>query len=194
MNRKYIITPEIHERIKLIYKRDTGNGQVQALARRIGMPASKLYRYASEQGWPPKQKKNPIWSKAELEILESNAHLSMNVIRRKLKSKGYHRTVVGIACKRKEMRLAKNLKGQSASKIGFCLGVDKRFVIRAIKAGQLKARRRGTERTPQQGGDEWFIREKHVREYIIENIHEIDIRKVDKYWFVDILVNNQAYQ
>lgn len=40
---------------------------------------------------------------------------------------------------------------------------------------------------PAQGGDIYFIRDKWVRDFILAYIAEIDIRKVDKYWFVDLL-------
>jgi hypothetical protein len=31
-----------------------------------------------------------------------------------------------------------------------------------------------------------------VREYLVDNIHEIDLAKVDKYWFVDLVADRKA--
>lgn len=186
---KWPITPEIHERIKTIYQRDTGNGQVAALAKSLGYPRWKLSRYAVGQGWVPKQKKEPDWTGEEVHILQLNGHLSPVTIQKKLTKYGFTRSVTGIVLKRKRMRLAQNLDGHSSRALAECLGVDSHFVTRAIKTGRLRAMKRGTSRTKQQGGDIWYIKDKNIRKYIIENVHEIDIRKVDKYWFVDILVN-----
>lgn len=189
---KFPITPEIHVAIEKVYKRDTGNGQVAALARRLGYPRWRVTRYAVNQGWVPKQRKEPDWAPQELKILERNAHLGPDAIQRKLKVHGYHRSITGIVIKRKRMRLLRNLDGQSANALADCLGVDLHFIMRAIREGRLKASRRGTKRTPQQGGDMYYIKDKHARDYVVGNIHEIDIRKVDKYWFVDLLTNRLA--
>jgi len=80
----------------------------------------------------------------------------------------------------------------SARKLAQCLGVDEHFVTRAITAGRLRAQKRGTSRSERQGGDIYYIRPRAIRDYIMENICEIDIRKVDKYWFVDALANREA--
>lgn len=184
---RFPITPEIHAAIERVYKRDTGNGQVAALARRIGYPRWRISRYAISQGWIAKQQKEPDWSGDEEAILERSAHLCPEVIQRKLREKGFHRSVTGIVMKRKRERFLQNLNGYSACKVAEGLGVDMHFVRRAIKAGKLKARYRGTKRTPQQGGDQYYITERAVRDYIVGNINEIDIRKVDKYWFVGLL-------
>lgn len=186
---RWPITAEIHAAIERVYKRDSGNGQIRAMARRIDYPRWKITRYAITQGWIAKQKKEPNWSNRELHILENAAHLSPAVIQRRLKAAGYHRSETGIVLKRKRMRYLKNLKGMTSRQCAECLGVDDHFITRAIKHGKLAAKHRGTARTPQQGGDQWFIKEKSLREYIIENLNEIDIRKVDKYWFVDLLAN-----
>lgn len=186
---KWIITPEIHSIIEKIYKRDTGNGQVAALAKRIGYPRWKISRYAIGQGWIAKQKKEPDWSEKEIWILQTYAYLSPERIQIRLKKAGFNRSVTGIVLKRKRLRLLSRLEGQSANQFANCLGVDIHFVNRAIKAGKLKAQKRGTQRTEKQGGDIYFIRDDAARNYIINWLNEIDIRKVDKYWFVGILTS-----
>lgn len=186
---KWVITPEIRAMIEKVYKRDTGNGQVAALAKRIGYPRWKISIYAISQGWIAKEQKEPDWTWKEISILESNAHLSMERIQLKLKKAGYARSVTGICLKRKRLRLPSKLEGQSANSLAYCLGVDSHFVTRAIETGKLKAQKRGTARTEKQGGDIYFIRDDAVREYIMNYLNEIDIRKVDKYWFVDLLLD-----
>jgi hypothetical protein len=41
----------------------------------------------------------------------------------------------------------------------------------------------------QQNGDIYLIREKDVRRFILEHPTEIDLRKVDRLWFLDLLTN-----
>lgn len=187
---KWIITAEKSEQIRKAYLGDTGNGQIGALSRRIGIPRWKISRYAITMGWTAKHRKEPIWSGEELRILERHAHRTPENIAKKLKKAGFSRTYAGIVIKRKRMRFLQNLKGQSAWSLAKCFGVDVHFILRAIRDGRLRAKRRGTARVEANGGDMWFIKDKWVRRYVLENVHEIDFRKVDKYWVVDLLTQS----
>ncbi len=187
--RRFPITQEIHDAIEKVYLRDTGNGQVRALAVRFAYPRWKITRYAIQMGWIAKQKKEPDWSDREIHILELNAHRSPETIQRKLKASGFIRSVTGIVLKRKRMRMLKNLDGMSATHVAECLGVDIHFITRAIKGGHLKAERRETNRTESQGGEIFYIRRKEIKAYILNWLNEIDIRKVDKWWLCDLLTN-----
>lgn len=189
--RRFPITPEIHTAIEKVYRRGTGNGQVHALAVRLNYPRWKISRYAIQCGLIAKQKKEPDWSDREIHILELNAHRSPEVIQRKLKSSGFLRSATGIVLKRKRMRFTKNLRGMSATSLAKCLGVDAHFVMRAIHGGRLKASMRGTNRTAIQGGDIYFIEDQDIKKYILTWLNEIDIRKVDKWWFCDLLANKK---
>lgn len=184
---KYVITPEMHREIEKTYKDITETGEVRKLAERLGLPRYKITKYAQLQGWIPMRKKEPDWSERELRILESSAHLSPERIQKNLKRVGYHRTVTGIVLKRKRMRFLKNKGGHSAHQVAACFGVDVKCITRWISLGYLKARRRGTARTSRQGGDIYYIKDAWIRDFIVNAIDEIDIRKVDKYWFVDLL-------
>lgn len=184
------ITPEIHEKIKSLYQNKVCcSGEVKEFSEKHGLPRWKISRYAQNMGWSAKQKKEPNWTDQELRILKQSAHHCPGVIQRRLKNKGYKRGVVGIVLKRKRMRYLQNINGQSARSLSICLGEDVHFVMRAIRGGLLKASRRIQKRTPQQGGNFYLIKDKDVRNFIINNIHMLDLRKVDKYWFVDILAN-----
>lgn len=190
---RYPITPEIHEQIRQVYQeRLTGNGQLAALAEKLGIPRTKIGRYAVCQGWVAKQRREPDWSDEEIRVLETCARLSPERIQIKLKRAGFRRSIQGIVLKRKRSNFLAQLEGYSAHNLARCLGVDAHFVTRAIKAGLLKATHRGTARMPQQGGDMYWMKERDIREWIVENINEIDIRKVDKHWFVDLLANGRA--
>ena len=184
---KYIISPDMHTEIQKVYQSMTGNGEVGELAIKFGLPRWKISRYALQQGWCAKCKKEPNWSEQELKILEGVAHLSPERIQIRLKKAGFSRSQNGIVLKRKRMRFLQNLKGMTSRTLAMCFGIDDHCITTWIEKGYLKAKKRGTKRTSKQGGDQWFIKEKWVRNFIVENVSIIDFRKVDKFWLVDIL-------
>ena len=129
------------------------------------------------------------WSEAELEILARYAWMSDERIRLKLKAAGYPRTVTGIHLKLKRMRFKHDGSFYSAYSLAQALGIDPHAVTRWIKCGHLKAKFRGTARGPQQNGDSYLIQEKDVRRFILEHPTDIDLRKVDQLWFLDLITN-----
>lgn len=177
----------MHNRIRKAYQGDTGNGEIRDLAIRLGLPRWKVTRYAISQGFTAKQKKEPDWSQRELSILHQNAHLAASVIQKRLKKHGFCRTEVGIVIKRKRMRFLQNLNGHSARSVAECFGIDVHSVMRYIKNGWLVAKKRGTQRTEAQGGDSWYIKDKDIRDFVINSVAVVDFRKIDKYWLVDLL-------
>lgn len=190
---KYIFTPEMDEKIRITYREiQPAAGRfpvIKLLAFKLGLPRWKVSRRAREISAYEPRIKEPEWNDNELEILRRNAHKQPEVIQRHLKKAGYHRSVTGIILKRKRMRMLKNLEGYTAGQLSECFGVDAKTITRWIEKNLLQADRRGTLRTEIQGGDMWWIKEKNIRQFIIENIGLIDIRKVEKFWFVDIIVN-----
>jgi len=199
MKKRYTITPETDEQIRRAYQNEVGMGScsngdapVRALAERLNLPRWKVTRQAITLGLVAKQKKEPDWSERELGILERSAHRSPRAIQSRLKRVGMHRSETAIILKRKRMRFLQSLNGQSATSLAECFGVDAKTVRRWILNGHLKAKKRGTERTEKQGGDMWRIKEKDVRRFLVEHVCEIDFRKLDKYWLVDILTGSNG--
>ena len=110
-------------------------------------------------------------------------------IRLKLKAASYTRTVTGIHLKLKRMRFKCDPSFYSGKGLAQALGIDSHVVTRWIKSGHLRAQFRGTARGEPQGGDIYLIREKDVRRFILEHPTEIDLRKVDQLWFLDLITN-----
>ena len=191
--RTYVFTPEQDALIRRTYEGGTGQfiGKgpvIRLLALRLGVPKWRVCRRAKEiKAYQPRVKELP-WSERELHILELNALLTPIRIRLKLKAQGFTRSenAIKIKCTRRHMKQQMN-KG-SARAIAACFGVDASTVSdQWIRKGLLKAKRRGTLRTPQQGGDEWLIKEKDIRDFVIQHVGIIDFRKVDKYWLTALL-------
>jgi hypothetical protein len=176
------------------YRENSGNGEINALADKLGLPRWKVSRRALYLGVVEPKHKEPPWSQAEIRILTKWARLTPERIYLKLKACGYQRTYTAIVLKRKRLRLLSNLDGYTATSLKDAFGVDATTVLRWIRKGFLKAEKRGTKRVEVQGGDMWWIKEKDIRAFLIESINIVDIRKIDKYWLVDILAKNKAGQ
>ena len=188
--RKYIFTDQIDQLIRETYlnHRDAkARPGIQLLAKKVGIPHWALKKRARELGLA--RTKEVPWSEPELETLARYAWMSDERIRLKLKAAGYSRTVTGIHLKLKRMRFKHDGSFYSAYSLAQALGIDSHAVTRWIKSGHLKAELRGTARTEQQNGDIYLIHEKDVRRFILEHPTDIDLRKVDQLWFLDLITN-----
>lgn len=188
--RKYLFTDQIDQLIREIYLNRPDaktRAGIRLLAKKVGMPHWALKKRARELGLA-RTKEKP-WSEAELEILARYAWMCDERIRLKLKAAGYSRSATGIHLKLKRMRFKHDPTFYSANGLAQALGIDSHAVTRWIKSGRLKAELRGTARQKQQNGDIYLIREKDVRRFILEHPTDIDLRKVDQLWFLDLITN-----
>ena len=196
MNRKYVFTPQLDERIREIYwkrgvdKRVHRIPGIKAVAKELGWPKSVINRRARILGLS-RPREGP-WSAKELAILERYAHLTNEGIRQKLAEAGFHRTVTAIRLRIEHLRLRQNTPYYTASSVANCFGVDHHCVTRWIRLGYLKAKPRGTQRTTEQGGDTLLIHEREIRRFIIDHPTQFDIRKCDPVWLIDLLANGPA--
>lgn len=183
-----IIDIPMHHKIKKLYQTKTGrSGEVEAFAKANGFPKWKIVRYAQTKAWVATGKKEPIWSKEEKALLRNNAQHGEEYILKVLKKAGFSRSIVGIGLKRRRMRYHLNLEGQTANMLSECFGVDRHRITKWIKEGLLKA----TRREQGQGkNNSFFIKDRDIKKFIVNNVNEIDIRVVDKYWFIEILAGS----
>jgi hypothetical protein len=191
--RKYIFTDQIDQLIRETYLSHPGaktRPGIPMLAKKVGIPHWALKKRARELGLA-RAKEQP-WSTPELEILEHYAWMSDDRIRLKLKAAGYSRSATGIHLKLRRMQFKHDPSFYSASGLAQALGIDSHAVLRWIRSGHLKAQFRGTARGEQQNGDIYLIREKDVRRFIVEHPTDIDLRKVDQLWFIDLISNGLA--
>ena len=191
--RKYTFTDQIDQFIREAYLSRPDNKTrpgISVLAKKVGIPHWALKKRARELGLA--RTKELPWSEPELEILARYAWMSDERIRLKLKAAGYSRTVTGIHLKLRRMKFKHDPSFYSANGLAQALGIDSHAVSRWIKRGYLRAQLRGTARGEQQNGDIYLIREKDIRRFIFEHPSEIDLRKVDQLWFLDLLSNGFA--
>jgi hypothetical protein len=170
---------------------------IQEAAAQLGWPKHHIYREALRLGVIQAREKEPPWTDREMELLEKWQHMDAKVIAKKMRAEGYARTPIAIVLRRRRflqvrVQEARQDAGLYTSRqLGLCFGIDSKGVVRWIEKGWLKGRRAGTNRTAIQGGDHWEIREKDVRRFVIDYIAHVDVRKVDKFWLVDLLVGDR---
>ena len=94
-----------------------------------------------------------------------------------------------MAVKLKVRRLGyrKNGEGYNTQSLSLALGVTSTWVSQRIRDGKINAGRRFTERTVQQNGDSYLITDQDVLRFIREHTFEVDLRKVDQLWFLDLV-------
>jgi len=178
--------------IRRTYQRTPAKGDIDALAATINRPRWWVTKRASKLGLVTPRFKEPEWTDAEREIVHDNFHRSAKTIQRMLKRAGHVRTETAITVMGKRLGATREDPHHvTAHGLATLMGVDSKAVSGWIARGLLKARRRGTDRTASQGGDQYWIHLRDVRSFIIENAAVVDIRKVDKFWFIDLITQTQ---
>lgn len=178
---KYVLTEERRRMLFDLY--DSTSTQTDKIASHHlfrGIPRHKIKHWASALGLA--RQREPRWTAEEKEFLERNLHkMSLQAI-----GKHLGRTKVAVRLKAKRIGVNKCFQeGYTMRGLETGLGVDHHKIERWIGAGWLKGRRRQTERTT---GDTWYFSDTAIRKFVREHPHEIDPRRADWLWLVDVLV------
>lgn len=186
---RYVVAERWLPVIRDLYAKGVGQGEVSALAAKIGVPRTKITNIARENGWIQRKRSADYkyyWSEEELAIVAALPDHSAQAVHKRLKKAGFVRSVSAVEVKRTELRVVQNRKSMSAYELALCLGLHHKTVTRMIHLGRLSAKRRPGYFGPTAS---YMLRPRDVRNFILENLPEIDLSKVDRYWFVDLLVN-----
>jgi len=189
--RRWVPTIAIDRAICGAYDEALG-GDRQAIKRcaaSLGWPRQAVIKRAAELGLA--RVKESDWDLAEIALLKEWRHVGALAMQVKLRAEGYHRTKTAIVIKRRRMGLVGIGDGYSATSLSKLLGIDAHAVQRWIDGGLLRAVRRETERTKGQGGDSQYIAHADVVEFLFAYPEEIDLRKVDKWWFLDLATDGR---
>ena len=189
--RKYNPTPVIDACIADAYRRQRQGDRraVKLTSAKLGWPAHAVSKRASELGLV-RIKERP-WSPEEERIIFRFGHLPYSAMQRKLAESGFARSRTAVAVKATRLRIKSNLEGYSATSLAAAFGVDSHKVLGWISRGLLEASRRGTCRRPEQGGDTWWISRDQVKRFIMRCPEEIDLARVEKFWFLDLLTDGK---
>lgn len=192
--KKYVSNDFIDQRLRALYRespdRKRNSGQsVKKLAAQIRWPVWALRVRARQLGIA--RTKDRPWCERELNILQRFAWMCPSRIQMKLKAAGFHRTQTAIDIKLDRTYARRNTPFFTATSLAGLFGVDGHVVTRWIKLGYLAASRRGTDRHEGNGGDMFQIHEKEVYKFVLARPTEIDIRKVDQMWFLDLVTEGK---
>jgi hypothetical protein len=150
---------------------------IDQLATSLNLPRWVVKRRAQMLGLA-RIKEKP-WSPEEVDYLEANYHrLSILTLTRKLK-----RSTTAISLKAKRLGIRKFDEGYTACSLSQALGVDSHKVSRWVELGLIKASRRHTARE----ADVYLITDRAVREFMLNYPTELDLRRADPVWLVDVL-------
>ena len=179
----------IDAQIRKLYNGARQRGDVRALADTLGRPRSWVTSRAIALGLTRARMHPRAWQPGEEASLEQTLEQHPVSVARRLRAAGHTRTATAIVIRRKILGLRRRDDPDlfSARSLAACLGIDAHSVQRWISRGTLPAKRRGTQRTPQQGGDEWVIRRRDVRAFLLGHLDLWDSRRCDQLWLVDIL-------
>lgn len=159
-------------------------GAVQRLAQTVGRPRWWVSKRAAKLGLVAPRFKEPAWSEAEIDLVCERAHRPLSTIRKALSRAGFKRTETAIAVKLKRIGADRTDPVHlNANQLAGVMGVDRKTVSGWIARGLLKA----TRRAASDKDDFWAIHRKDIRRFVIDNVAVIDLRKVDKFWFVDMM-------
>lgn len=196
-NRKYKADERTAELIREAYSRGAAARGTQTgrksflthLAQKLGWPYWAVQSEARRLGVTRSKESN--WSKEELDILERNAHWTPSTIRKRLKERGYNRSVTAIEVKRYRLSFFRSKEFLSAYDLAInCFRVSAEVVTRWIKQGWLRA----MERKDVNRSDCTFfwIKPEWIYEFVLKHPLVFDIRKVDQLWFIDLLTQGKA--
>lgn len=159
----------------------TARGSVAALADDLGRPSWWVSKRAAHLGLVVPRTRQPEWSKAEDLILMELEGKALSTIRRALAGIGSARTETAIAVRSKRLHISRiDPDVLNALGLAKALGVDGKTVTRWIATEGLPATREGSDR------DQWRINMKRLRAWFATHAQLIDLRKVDRFWFIEI--------
>jgi TfoX/Sxy family transcriptional regulator of competence genes len=189
--RKWHHTDAIDEAIRKAFQHKyERRGCVRAAVKATGWPEHAVFRRAVELGLTSAWSEVP-WSEPEEELVSELAWQSPAVVQDQIKKRfGKHRTQSSIIAKRNRLKCMKNLDGLTHSGLEEALGVGQRMVDRWLESGKI----RGILRFPENqaiGRSVWFFPHWEVRRFIMENLEEIDLARVEKHWFVDLIASGE---
>lgn len=185
--RKYHHTDASDSAIREAYRkwRLYGNKKsIQAAADQLHWPKWVLTHRAIELGLS-RAREQP-WSAAEEEILETWGWMDLAHIRARLKKAGYERTATGIKVKMVRLKLRKSaFDGWSERALAEFLGVDEHKILVWRKNRWLRPHKTGIKVAGT--SEKLFFTRAMVRTFILHHPDEIDLARVEKFTFLDLI-------
>lgn len=166
----------------ILEKYDGTSAAIDELMRYFpGYPRYIIRKWASQLGLA--RQKEPYWTEEDEAYLERNLHRkSLGDIARYL-----GRTKTAVRLKAKRLGVNKTQEGYTMRGLLMGLGMTSHHRVHYwIEKGWIKATRRQSERS--ENVDIWLFTDGAIRDFIKNHPQEVDPRRADWLWLVDILV------
>lgn len=182
--RRYEPRADIDQMIREGYIHATAKGDIKRLAERIGRPAWWVQKRAASMGVTRTNRTRlDAWTPEELAIVERYAVATIEVIAAKLRRAGFVRTPTAVCLVLKRRQIDRNDPDVwSAQELGPMFGVDPSTVVDWIQRRGLVAKKWGTGAT-----NRYMVHRRELRRWIVRNSGYVDLRRVDKAWFWDVM-------
>jgi hypothetical protein len=189
---KYFFDDQADRAIREAYSSpELGRSAIKALERRLGIPRQIVFRRALKLGLTPRHTRQPRWSATEERLLQQHAWKAPDVIARHLRKAGFQRSATAVALHlnrtigltRDDARIDAGV--YKANEVARLLGVDGRTLMGFIERGELPAQRfdgRSDGRAIY-----WLVKEKDLRNLLMNYTAHFNFGRIDKYWLVDLL-------
>jgi hypothetical protein len=167
-------------------------GAINAIADKLKLPRWWVTKRATKLGLVMPHKKTPPWTAAETALLRKVPLHDVNKCSKIFREHGFARSPTAIMVRAKRLDVSRRFnEGLSAHQAAVIVGFDSKTVGIMAGKGEIKAARRKDARSPQQGGSRWIIKPADLRRYVLDNLDRIDLRKVDKFAFVQLIANER---
>lgn len=196
LKRAKIEAPEgFDDALREFYQNGDGKkrGECNAFADKWSLPRWWVTKRAIQLELVMPHKKEPPWTAAEVALMSRVPLHNPDRCAEIFREHGFRRSPTSIVVKAKRLSLSRRATRDelSATKAAKLLGVDGKTMTRWILEWGLPATKRADRRLPQQGGSSWDIKPANLRRFIIDNLEHIDLRKVEKFAFVDLIANEK---
>jgi len=171
----------------------TARGALNDLADKNDWPRWLVKKRATALGLSNLHRKEPAWTDAEEALLGRVPLHDLSRAAAVFRAHGFVRTPASIKVRATRLKVSRRYRETlSARQAAQILGIDSKTMTSYCLQGLVEAGRRGTQRLPQQGGDAHTISRPALRRFVLDNLERIDIRKVDKFAFVALLVGERS--
>lgn len=192
---KHPVPEGFDEALRAFYQNGDGKkrGECNAFADSWGLPRWWVTKRAIQLQLVMPHKKEPPWTAAEVALMSRVPLHNPDKCAEIFREHGFRRSPTSIVVKAKRLNLSRRATREelSATKAAKLLGVDGKTMTRWILEWELPATKRADKRLPQQGGSSWDIKPADLRRFIIDYLEHIDLRKVEKFAFVDLIAGEK---
>lgn len=173
---------QVDAAIRRAYQGTMDKNTVRNLADSLGYPRWWVSKRAAVLGFVPPRFKEQKWCAAEIAILEDRSTNHPKIIQKYLKDAGFKRTETAIVMQRKKRKLeTQDPDLYTTGDLSLMFGVDRTTVMRWIESEGLSVSL-GT-------GAVRKVKRATLRNWVRDHAQLVDLRKVDRFWFIDLAFN-----